>query len=301
MIDQPLALLFLHAFMHAYIMHTCIPFFMKARLKFFKQYNLCEFISKELVIFIQAYLGYYVASKLRFFTPGPIHRISSRDGCYLAMGCLPLNITHRYFILREWVHQYNGHGRALIGLVYHGSPLLGHRQACMDQKHSRRGLFRIDELGASDRCRTGLFESYWRLRARSCDLIGHLASVWSPTRNHAYRASNSRVRGALWKALYIGWVILRWQRVIENLICIFSSWLVFWYTDSNDAANDFWPIKMNAHLSHKAYQKDIIKCTQFTPLIKGAYFNSKKEILYSNFACIYSRLKGQAARESICK
>jgi hypothetical protein len=42
---------------------------------------------------IQAYLGYYVASKLRgFFTPGPIHRISSRDGCYLAMGCLPLDI-----------------------------------------------------------------------------------------------------------------------------------------------------------------------------------------------------------------
>jgi hypothetical protein len=34
---------------------------------------------------IQACLGYYDASKLRFFTPGPIHRISSRDGCYLAM------------------------------------------------------------------------------------------------------------------------------------------------------------------------------------------------------------------------
>jgi hypothetical protein len=45
--------------------------------------------------------GYYVASKLRFFTTDPIHRISSRDGCYLAMGCLPLNITNRYFILRE--------------------------------------------------------------------------------------------------------------------------------------------------------------------------------------------------------
>jgi hypothetical protein len=39
----------------------------------------------------------YVASKLRFFTPGPIHRISSRDGCYLAMGCLPLNIYIFYF------------------------------------------------------------------------------------------------------------------------------------------------------------------------------------------------------------
>jgi hypothetical protein len=27
------------------------------------------------------------------------------DGCYLAMHCLPLHITNRYFILREWVHQ----------------------------------------------------------------------------------------------------------------------------------------------------------------------------------------------------
>jgi hypothetical protein len=60
--------------------------------------------------------------------------MSSRDGCYLAMGCLPLNITNRYFILRQWVHQYNGHGRGAIDLVYHGSPLLGHRQACMDQR-----------------------------------------------------------------------------------------------------------------------------------------------------------------------
>jgi hypothetical protein len=142
--------------------------------------------------------GYYVASKLRFFTPGPSHRISSRDGCYLAMGCLPLNITNINFILREWVHQYNGHGR-----VYHGSPLLGHRQACMDQR--QYSLLRIDELGASDRCRTGLFESYWRLRAWSCDLIGHLASEWSPTRNHSGcpGAMYRRVRGALWKALYV--------------------------------------------------------------------------------------------------
>jgi hypothetical protein len=57
---------------------------------------------------IQAYLEYYVALKLHFFTPGPIHRISSRDGCYLAMGCLPLNITNSYFILRElkaWTFQ----------------------------------------------------------------------------------------------------------------------------------------------------------------------------------------------------
>jgi hypothetical protein len=63
---------------------------------------------------IQAYLRYYVASKLRIFTPGPIHRISSRDGCYLAMGCLPLKITNIYFILREGVHQYNGRGRGAI-------------------------------------------------------------------------------------------------------------------------------------------------------------------------------------------
>jgi hypothetical protein len=34
-------------------------------------------------VHIPAYLGYYVASKLRFFTPGPIHRISSRDGGYI--------------------------------------------------------------------------------------------------------------------------------------------------------------------------------------------------------------------------
>jgi hypothetical protein len=62
-----------------------------------------------------------VASKLRFFTPGPIQGISS------------LNITKRYFILRERVHQYNGRGRGAID-PYHGSPLLGYRQACMDQR-----------------------------------------------------------------------------------------------------------------------------------------------------------------------
>jgi hypothetical protein len=131
---------------------------------------------------IQAYLGYYVASKLRLFTPGPIQGISIRDGCYLAMGCLPLNIANRYFILREWIHQYNGRGRYRSG-ISHGCPSLGHRQACMDQRRYRRGLFRIDKLGASDRCRTGLFESYWRLRAWSCDLIGQLASAWSQRRN----------------------------------------------------------------------------------------------------------------------
>jgi hypothetical protein len=42
---------------------------------------------------IQAYLGYYF-----FFTPDPIQGISSsRDGYYLAVHCLPLNITNRYF------------------------------------------------------------------------------------------------------------------------------------------------------------------------------------------------------------
>jgi hypothetical protein len=47
------------------------------------------------------------------------------------MGCLPLNITNRYFILREWVHQYNDRGCGAIDLVY---PLLGRRQACMDER-----------------------------------------------------------------------------------------------------------------------------------------------------------------------
>jgi hypothetical protein len=55
-------------------------------------------------------LGYYVASKLPFFAPGQIQGISCRGGYYLAVRCLPLNITNRYFILREWVHQYNGRG-----------------------------------------------------------------------------------------------------------------------------------------------------------------------------------------------
>jgi hypothetical protein len=82
---------------------------------------------------IQAYLGYYVALKLRFFTPGPIGHhlgtaVSSRDGCYLAMGCLPLNITNSYFILREWVHQYNGHGR--------GAAWKNHAPHCEISRHS---------------------------------------------------------------------------------------------------------------------------------------------------------------------
>jgi hypothetical protein len=85
-----------------------------------------------------AYLGYYVALKPRLFTPGPIQGISSRGGCYLAVRSLPLNITYRYFILREWVHQDNGHGRGAIDLVYRGGPLLGHQQACKDQRRYRR-------------------------------------------------------------------------------------------------------------------------------------------------------------------
>jgi hypothetical protein len=48
---------------------------------------------------------------------------------------------------------------------------------------------------------TGLFESYWRLRAWSCDLIGHLASAWSPRWNHTGPVQPSQ--GALWKALYV--------------------------------------------------------------------------------------------------
>jgi hypothetical protein len=66
---------------------------------------------------------------------------------------------------------------------------------------SRRGLFRIDELGASDRCRTGLFESYWRLRAWLCDLIGYLASEWNPTRKHSgcLQGQYSRVGERCWR------------------------------------------------------------------------------------------------------
>jgi hypothetical protein len=57
---------------------------------------------------IQAYLGYYCTS-LRNCAPLPqaqyMQGISSQDVCYLAVRCLPLNISNRYFILREWVHQ----------------------------------------------------------------------------------------------------------------------------------------------------------------------------------------------------
>jgi hypothetical protein len=89
--------------------------------------------------------------------PKWIHGISSRDGCYLpALWIWCITVDHCWDTgKRAWI------------------------------KGSMCGLFRIDELGASDRCRTGLFESYCRLRAWSCDLIGHLASEWSPTQNHS--------------------------------------------------------------------------------------------------------------------
>jgi hypothetical protein len=120
---------------------------------------------------------------MRFFTPGPIHRISSRDGCYLAMGCRPLNITNIYFILREWVHHSPvqrpwagryGSGvsrKSIVGTPasMHGSRAVG--VACLESMNWVRV--------------TGLFESYWRLRAWSCDLIGRLASAWSPRWNHS--------------------------------------------------------------------------------------------------------------------
>jgi hypothetical protein len=157
----------------------------------------------------QAYLGYYVASKLRFFTPGTIQGISCRGGYYLAVRCLPLNITRRYFILREWVHQYNGRGRGAIDLVYHGSPLLGQRQAYMDQRQYRRGLFRI---GVSIRW-VGDGQFYLSPILELARLSHADRVIWFATLSikrgvrhgiivDAYRASNSRVRWALWKALY---------------------------------------------------------------------------------------------------
>jgi hypothetical protein len=42
----------------------------------------------------------------------------------LAMHCLPLKITNRYFIWRAWVHQYRGRYR---DLVYRGGPLVHRR------------------------------------------------------------------------------------------------------------------------------------------------------------------------------
>jgi hypothetical protein len=75
-----------------------------------------------------------VASKLRSFTPGPIQGISYREGCYLAMCCLPLYISNIHFILREWVHQLQRPGRGGIDRVYHGSALLEHRLAGKDER-----------------------------------------------------------------------------------------------------------------------------------------------------------------------
>jgi hypothetical protein len=129
---------------------------------------------------IQAYLGYYVALKLHFFTPGPIHGTSSRDGYYLAMRCLPLNITNRYFILRERVHQLQ---RPESRQYRRGSPLLRHLQAWWI-KGGRRGCLELGVSVSGVSWLTVLFGSYWRLRAWSCDLIGHLVSAWGPKRNH---------------------------------------------------------------------------------------------------------------------
>jgi hypothetical protein len=168
--------------------------------------------------FIQAHLGYYVASKLRFFTPGPIHRISSRDGCYLAMGCLPLNITNIYFILST----------TATGVAPYRSGVSCTAVHCWDTgkrawiKGSRRGLFRIDELGASVGRRTGLFESYWRLRAWLCYLICHLASELGPTRNHSgcLQGQYSRVRercGRRCMYRLMWFEPLSYSRLLENI------------------------------------------------------------------------------------
>jgi hypothetical protein len=154
---------------------------------------------------IQAYLGYYVASKLRFSTPGPIHRISSWDGCCLAMGCLPLNITNIYFILREWVHQYNGRGRGAIDLVYHGSPFFGTPASVHGSKAV--GVACLESMNWVRV--TGAGQVYLsHIGGCAHDRVIWLATLlWRGVRDgitvDAYRASNSWVRGALWKALYV--------------------------------------------------------------------------------------------------
>jgi hypothetical protein len=79
----------------------------------------------------------------------------------------------KYFLFwgSEYI-TYNGRGRGSIDRVYRGSLLLGHRLAGKDQR-------RLALWWWTDR-----FEPYWRLHARSCDLIGHLASPWRPKGNH---------------------------------------------------------------------------------------------------------------------
>jgi hypothetical protein len=76
-------------------------------------------------IFIQAYI--WGTTSLRSCAPLP--QAQSKDGCYLAMHCLPL----RYYLGSEFI-SYNGRERGGIDRVYHRSPLLGHRLAGNDQR-----------------------------------------------------------------------------------------------------------------------------------------------------------------------
>jgi hypothetical protein len=92
-----------------------------------------QFGDSENQVRIRSYVAsYYVALKLRFFTPGPIHRISSLDGCYLAMGCLPLNITNSYLFwgsefisttTRAWRYRSGVSRKSIVGTLesVHGS------------------------------------------------------------------------------------------------------------------------------------------------------------------------------------
>jgi hypothetical protein len=81
---------------------------------------------------IQTNLGYYiyVASKLRFYAPGPMANprdiILERLLSTLTMRCLPLNITNRYFIFEGVSSSVQRPGAGSIDRVYRGSPLLGH-------------------------------------------------------------------------------------------------------------------------------------------------------------------------------
>jgi hypothetical protein len=141
--------------------------------------------------------------------------ISERLLNYLAVRCFPLNITNRYVILREWVHQYNGRGRC----PNNGSPLLGHRQAVVGtpakwpaSMHGSKAVgVACLELGVSVR-----WVGDWQLihlnPTGACAPVARWL-IWLATLfkrggrdgiiMDSYRASTSRVRGALWKALYV--------------------------------------------------------------------------------------------------
>jgi hypothetical protein len=97
---------------------------------------------------------------------GPIRGISYREDCYLAMRCLPLYITNRYFILREWVHQLQRPGRGGIDRGNRRSALSGHRLA-VRIKVGGCGL----ELANWVRVPRRLW--WWTVILLTRDLIGH--------------------------------------------------------------------------------------------------------------------------------